>query len=204
MGGSDNALLTVVIGSWKDFIADYKKNKEMEDAVKQQEQQIQEFLAKKKEEAKGVLDRMNSATDSGLVEHVISTWVQMFKDDKEAAKMDELMNGGNDRFAALNGRQKDNAKGVMSRVNEQMELNCMLRHFSAWALDAKLERVMRHYNRKMESKKDQLQSVQRLFSSFANQLDQGLKAGAGDSARGDDSGKRQDGSVSLPSIHKKS
>merc|ERR1719160_2384293 len=105
--GSDNALLTVVIGSWKDFIADYKKNKEMEDAVKQQEQQIQEFLAKKKEEAKGVLDRMNSATDSGLVEHVISTWVQMFKDDKEAKKMEELMSGGDDRFAALNGRQKD-------------------------------------------------------------------------------------------------
>merc|ERR1712224_682602 len=202
MGGSDNALLTVVIGSWKDFIADYKKNKDMEDAVKQQEQQIQEFLAKKKEEAKGVLDRMNAATDSGLVEHCISTWVQNYKDEKEAQKLEQLMNGADDRFASLNGRQKDNAKGVMSRVNEQLQLNCMLRHFCAWALDAKLERVMRHYNKKMEGKKDQLQSVQRLFSSFANQLDQGLKASAGDSARGDDSGQRRaDGSVSLPNIH---
>merc|ERR1712185_239896 len=111
---------------------------------KAQEQQIQEFLLKKKEEAKGVLDKMNSATDSGLVEHVISTWCQMFKDDKEAKRMEELMSGGDDRFAALNGRQKDNAKGVMSRVNEMQELNCLLRHFCAWALDAKLERVMRH------------------------------------------------------------
>merc|ERR1712224_600700 len=187
MGGSDNALLTVVIGSWKDFIADYKKNKEMEDAVKQQEQQIQEFLAKKKEEAKGVLDRMNSATDSGLVEHVISTWVQAYKDEKEAQKMEELMNGGEGRFAALNGRQKDNAKGVMSRVNEQVDLNIMLRHFCAWSLDAKLERVMRHYNNKMESKKHQLQNVQGLFKSFASQLDQGL--------RQDDSGRREKGTV---------
>merc|ERR550514_186127 len=118
---------------------------------------------------------MNSATDSGLVEHCISTWVQMFKDEKEAQKMDEMMNGNSDRFASLNGRQKDNAKGVMGRVNEQVDLNVMLRHFCAWALDAKLERIMRHYNGKMESKKNQLQSVQHMFRSFASQLDQGLR-----------------------------
>merc|ERR1711966_451852 len=40
--GSDSALLTVVVSSWKQFIEDYKKNKETEDAVKAQEQQIAE------------------------------------------------------------------------------------------------------------------------------------------------------------------
>merc|ERR1719359_379690 len=39
--GSDGALLTVVMGAWKQFLEDYKKNKDMEDAVKKQEQQIQ-------------------------------------------------------------------------------------------------------------------------------------------------------------------
>merc|ERR1712139_404964 len=106
----------MVIGSWKDYIAEYKKNKEMEDAVKKQEQEIQEFLKKKKEEAKGVLDKMNAATDSGLVEHVVSTWCQNWKDEQEAKKMEALMSGGDDRFASLNGRQKENAKGVMGRV----------------------------------------------------------------------------------------
>merc|ERR1712224_352854 len=203
MGGSDNALLTVVIGSWKDFIADYKKNKDMEDAVKQQEQQIQEFLLKKKEEAKGVLDKMNAATDSGLVEHCVSTWVQNYKDEKEAQKLEQLMNGADDRFASLNGRQKDNAKGVMSRVNEQMELNCMLKCFSNWATDTKLERIMRHYNSKMDSKKQQLQSVQHLFKNFAQQLDQGLK-NEGDSARNSGSRRsKDDGGVQLPDIQKK-
>merc|ERR1719161_3205981 len=32
--GSDSALLTLVIGSWVQFVEDYKKNKDMEDAVK--------------------------------------------------------------------------------------------------------------------------------------------------------------------------
>merc|ERR1719449_514234 len=100
------------------------------------------------------------------------------------------MSGNADRFGALNGRQKDTAKGVQGRINEQMDLNLMLRHFCAWALDAKLERIMRFYNHKMESKKNQLSSVQHMFRSFASQLDQGLRQ---DSPR--NSGrKRQDGS----------
>merc|ERR1712182_95122 len=145
------------------------------------------------------LDKMNASTDSGLLEHVISTWGQHYKDEKEAKKLGEMMAANEARFAGLTGRQKDNAKGVMGRVNEQMDLNAMLKHFSAWATDTKLERIMRHYNSKMESKKHQLQSVQHLFKSFANQLDQGLKAE--DSARDSSSRRRnEDGSVSLPEI----
>merc|ERR1719473_574419 len=109
---------------------------------------------------------MNSSTDSGLIEHVMSTWAQKFKEDMEARKMERIMAENEARFGALNGRQKDNAKGVMSRVNEQMDLNMMLKHFLAWACDTKLERIMRHYNAKMESKKHQLQSVQHLFKNF--------------------------------------
>merc|ERR1719230_1345015 len=104
-------------------------NKDMEDAVKEQELKMQEYLKKKKENAAGVLDKMNSATDSGLVEHVVSTWCQMYSDNKKAAKLERVMIEQQEKFAALNGRQKDNAKGVMSRVNEMMALNLMLRHF---------------------------------------------------------------------------
>jgi len=201
--GSDSALLNLVVGAWKEYIADYHKNKEEEDMIKAQEKAMAEFLAKKKDEAKGVLDRMNASTDSGLVEHVISEWVQMWRDEQDSLKMERLMAENEAKFAALAGRQKDNAKGVQQRVNEEMALNLMLKHFSSWATDTKMERIMRHYNGKMESKKAQLQSVQHLFKNFANQLDQGLKADA-DSAR--DSGsrrRREDGSVTLPDIQKK-
>jgi hypothetical protein len=198
-GGSDNALLTVVLGSWKQYLEDYKKNKDMEDAVKAQEQAMAEYMKKKKDEAKNVLDKMNSATDSGLCEHVMSTWAQNFRDDAEARKMEEMMAANEAKFGALNGRQKDNAKGVMGRVNEQMDLNAMLKHFSAWATDTKLERIMRHYNSKMDNKKQQLQSVQHLFKNFATQLDQGLK-GEGDSARDSSSRRKAKDDGHLPDI----
>merc|ERR1719262_1657676 len=79
--GSDSALLTVVLGSWVQWLADYKKNKEQEDAIKAQEKAMEEYMKKKKDDAKAVLDKMNTATDSGLVEHVVSTWAQSFKDN---------------------------------------------------------------------------------------------------------------------------
>jgi len=202
--GSDNALLTVVIGSWVKYVEEYKKNKDMEDAVKAQEKAMEEYMKKKKDEAKSVLDRMNSATDSGLCEHVMSTWCQHFKDERESKKMEAIMAEREAKFGALNGRQKDNAKGVMGRVNEQMNLNAMLVHFARWSADTKLERIMRHYSTKMESKKEQLQSVQHLFKNFAQQLDQGLK-GETDSGR-DQQGsrrRREDGGVTLPEIQKK-
>jgi len=201
--GSDTAILQLTLTGWIQYLADYKKNKEEEDAVKAQEKAMADFLAKKKDEAKGVLDRMNASTDSGLVEHVISSWVQNWRDEEDARKMESIMAENEARFASLAGRQKDNAKGVQQRVNEQMDLNLMLKHFSSWATDTKLERIMRHYNSKMESKKSQLQSVQHLFKNFANQLDQGLKADA-DSARDSSSRRRrEDGSVTLPDIQKK-
>merc|ERR1719387_2336652 len=103
-GGSDNALLTVILGAWVQFSADYKKNKEEEDEIERREHQFAEFMKQ---------------------------------------KMEELMAENEARFGALNGRQKDNAMGVQKRVNEQMDLNLMLKHFSAWATDTKLERIMR-------------------------------------------------------------
>lgn len=198
--GSDNALLSVVVASWVQWLADYKKNKDEEDAIKKQEAQMQEYLKQKKDGAKAVLDKMNAATDSGLVEHVISTWAQHFADMKESAKMEAIMAEHEAKFASLNGRQKDNAKGVMSRVNEEQQLNVMLRHFSMWAMDTKMERVMKYYNSKMEGKKHQLQSVQSLFKNFAQQLDQGLKADA-DSARDSRRKSRDDAGVVLPDIN---
>merc|ERR1711998_610272 len=60
--GSDNALLTVVLGAWKQFLEDYKKNKDQEDAIKAQEKAMEDFMKQKKDGAKQVLDKMNAST----------------------------------------------------------------------------------------------------------------------------------------------
>merc|ERR1719236_279147 len=88
LASGDNMLMDVCIEAWKGWLADYKKNKESEDAVKAAEAKVAAFMKSKKDGAASVIDRMNAATDSGLVEHVISTWIQAYKDDKKAQEME--------------------------------------------------------------------------------------------------------------------
>merc|ERR1719321_1366824 len=42
--GSDNAILQLTLSAWKQFIEDYKKNKDQEDAIKAQEKAMEEFI----------------------------------------------------------------------------------------------------------------------------------------------------------------
>merc|ERR1719395_314238 len=111
LAAGDNMLMDCCLEAWKSWLADYKKNKDEEDAIKAAEQKMNEFMKGKNEGAKGIIDRMNSATDSGLCEHVMSTWAQYWKDNQEARKMEILMAENEAKFASLCGRQKDNAKG---------------------------------------------------------------------------------------------
>merc|ERR1711985_221353 len=89
LASGDNMLMDVCIEAWKGWLVEYKKNKESEDAIKAAEAKVAEFMKAKSEGAKGVIDRMNASTDSGLVEHVISTWAQAYKDKKKAEEMEE-------------------------------------------------------------------------------------------------------------------
>merc|ERR1719443_1991721 len=101
LAASDNMLLDTCVEAWKSWLADYKKNKDEEDAIKAAEQKMNEFMKGKNEGAKGIIDRMNSATDSGLCEHVMSTWAQYFKEDKKAQEMQALLDAQNEKFASF-------------------------------------------------------------------------------------------------------
>merc|ERR1719387_1399248 len=103
--GSDANLVNLCWQAWLTFLQDYKKDKEMEDKVKAAEKQVQDFLKKKSDEAKGVLDRMSGASDSGLLSNVVKAWVGLIKEEKEAREMEEMMAGGNSKFSSLNQRR---------------------------------------------------------------------------------------------------
>merc|ERR1719482_1409617 len=82
--GGDQGLMSMCLSAWVQFIAEYNKNREFEDAVKAEEKKIAEFMQKHKENSKGVLDRMSQATDQGLVQQCFSSWVDVFQEQKKA------------------------------------------------------------------------------------------------------------------------
>merc|ERR1712100_403207 len=129
----DNMLMDVCLEAWKSWLVEYKKNKESEDAVKAQEAKVAEFMKNKSDGAKSVIDKMNSATDSGLVEHVISTWVQYRKEKKKAEEMEALIMGANGKFASFGERNKGSAMSAGEKATAVKEYGLMLHSILLWS-----------------------------------------------------------------------
>lgn len=199
---NDENLIAMVFQGFVKYREIYLQDKEMEDAVKLAEAKVKEHMEKKKEEAKGVLDRMAGASDTGLLSQCITNWAQFVKDEKKDREMENLLHEQTSKFKALADRQKGSATGMQNNVNEQMKQNLVLKSFAGWQLEVKVARIDKYYTSKIEGKRKQLQSVQSLFKSFAAQLEQGLNAVEGDSSgRTAKSNKRSSKDpVSLPPI----
>jgi hypothetical protein len=193
------------------WLVEYKKDKETEDAVKAAEAKVAAFMKQKSEGAKGIIDKMNSSTNSGLVEHVMSTWAAFFKDLKKAAEMEALINGNAAKFASFSARNKQGAMSAGEKAQAIKEYGLINHAMLLWAEVTKVERMLRYYQTRVEGKKQQLQGLQGMFKNFATQLESGLKEGTPrdfgavkDKKSGSKSGlSKSDQTVSLPDINKK-
>merc|ERR1711904_647720 len=136
----DNMLMDVCMEAWKTWLVEYKKNKDQEDAVKAAEQKVADFMASKSEGAKGIIDKMNAATESGLVEHVISTWCQYYKDMKKAEEMEALLNGANSKFGAFSERNKRGAMSAGQKATAVKEYGLLNHSMCLWSEFCKVER----------------------------------------------------------------
>merc|ERR1719460_3573796 len=96
--GNDLTLMDLCWQAWDSFLQEYKKNKEFEDAVKRSEQQLADFTKKKSEEAKGVLNRMSGASDSGLIMQCMQGWRDYYLDIVQSRQMEEAMLNGDGRM----------------------------------------------------------------------------------------------------------
>merc|ERR1719335_346686 len=128
----DNMLMDVCMEAWKSWLVEYKKNKDQEEAVKLAEQKVADFMKSKSEGAKGVIDRMNAATDSGLVEHVISTWVQYWRDKLKAEEMEAILNGANSKFGAFSERNKAGAMSAGQKATAVKEYGLLNHSICLW------------------------------------------------------------------------
>lgn len=208
LASGDNQLMDVCIECWKTWLVEYKKDKESEDAVKAAEAKVAAFMKGKSEGAKGIIDRMNSATDSGLVEHVVSTWVQYYKDLKKAEEMEALINGGAARFSSFSSRNKQGAMSAGQKATAVKDYGLINHSMLLWIEVTRVERMLRYYTTRVEGKKTQLQGLQTMFRNFASQLETGLKEGTPrdfGAVKDKKSGRlsKSENTVSLPNIHQK-
>lgn len=213
----DGMLVLNGFKAWQAFCEEYKKDKEIEDAVKASEGKWKDHMNKKKDEAKKVLDSMSAATNSGLVQNCFTVWMTDTVENKDRKKLENLMHEEDCRLKSFLGKQAGNAMGVQTRTIEQMQENLILKTFGDWMIITKVAKHEKHYAKKMEGKRAQLSKVQNLFKKFAQQLEDGLDGIDGDSSARTNTGRKKythlpnankmspgmtrgDGSVSLPDI----
>lgn len=206
--GNDDSLMTLVWQAWQQFITEYKKDKEMEDQVKAAEKAVQAFLKEKSEKARGVLDNMSSGSDSGLIAMILKYWVTYFAEQKKEKEMVDLFNAQQEKFASMNARQTGNARGVQNRINDQMNANMLIRIYSSWQIETKVNALKGFYSKKMTDKKRQLTEIstmtRTMFTRFASELESGQAGGghAGDDSSGRRSERKSRKSASVGGSHR--
>jgi len=208
---SGTGLRDMCFHEWINYHQDYLKNKELEDAVKAEEARIAEFMKSHSENAKGLLNNMHAATNTGLLHEVLTLWYEFYKEEKQINEYAEIMNAGNSKFGAFGDRNKKGAQSVMERAHEHNIIMLYLKVWGAWRLDTRSEQAVRKQQVRIEGKRKQLLGVQQMFRDFAKQLESNIQAGVDSSrdlAAGPPSGYRKrkgmqkgDGSVSLPDIN---
>jgi hypothetical protein len=175
--GTDLGVMTMAFSAWTQFIQEYNKNREFEDAVKREEAKIAEFMKKQNEGAKSVLTRIAGATEHGLMQQCLQGWIEVFQDVKKANELQEMLNSGSGRFKEFSMRNGKSAKNCMDRAAEATELGTYIVVFQYWKREAKVERMRRYARDKNTKKKNQLLGVKGLFKNFSNELEAGLKEG---------------------------
>lgn len=175
--GTDQGLVHFIFQAWLQFMEEYRKNRDFEDAVKAEEAKIAEFMKKQNEGAKSVLTRMSCASDTGLLDQCMKGWIEVFNEQKKANELEDMLNSASGRFNEFSSRNKSSAKGCMDRAAEAADMSQYIVIFCYWKREYKTERMRRYARDKNTKKKQQLIGVKGLFKNFANELEAGLKDG---------------------------
>jgi len=175
--GNENSTQTFFFQAWQKFCEDYNKNREYEDALKESEKKVAQFMSNQNDGAKSVLNRMNESNNTGLMFTCLKAWMDWLTEEKKMLEMKEIMENNASKMSSFTGKNKKSADSVMQRYAEAQDLAVQLAPFHYWKREAKIEGMRRSGQNKDGKRKEQLAGVKDLFKNFASDLDAGLKAG---------------------------
>merc|ERR1719181_2153083 len=173
-GSNDYGLKNMCFDAWAKDVAAERKNKDFNDAVRAQEKALKDHMAKKKDQARNVMGKMTGSTDEGLLFQYFTGWRDEYLSVKKGRELEEMIESQKSHYTALNARQKGAGYNTVSRCNQLEDETVILHVFMNWHLMMGVERVIKHFGNKMDEKKRQLDQVQKMFKSFATDLEKGI------------------------------
>jgi len=175
--GSDEGLLAMAFTGWTSYYANFKKDKEMNDAVRAAEMKVSEFMKKQNEGAKSVLTRMTAASETGLISTAFQGWAEAVVEAKNANEMEAVLHAKSSKLTAFSNRNKGSATNVSHRTAHLQDQSLLIYTYTFWKREALCERMRRYGKEKNDKKKQELVGVKGLFKNFATELESSLKEG---------------------------
>lgn len=174
---NDESLLKMYFGVFREYVAEYKKHKELEDAVKVQELKIQDFIARQKSSAQSVMSKLKQGTDAGLLQDAFKNWEELVREEKQRLAQEEALAARTSKMTIFNVRNKGSAIQECKRQQHALDQHLLLSIVCHWDRMAKTDRMIRWAKERNLKRKQQLIGVKGLFKNFADELETGLKAG---------------------------
>jgi len=175
--GSDEGLRATAFTGWVQYYENYKKDKEMNDAIRAAEMKVNNFMQKQKDGAKSVLQRMTSASETGLKSSVLLGWYEAVIEAKREEEMEAELHAKSSKLMAFSNRNKGSAKNASHRNATLQDQSMLLLSFLNWVRIHKCERMIHFGKEKTNKRKQELVNVKGLFKKFANDLETNLKDG---------------------------
>jgi len=175
--GTEDGLRAMAFQGWAQYFANYKKDQEMNDAVRAAEIKVAEFMQKQKDNSKSVLTRMTAASETGLMGSMIQAWYEYVVEGKEGREMEAKLAAQSTKCSNMTQKGKLNAFNAAGRNQQLQDESIEIFTFTIWKREALCERIRRYGKEKNDKKKQELATVKGLFKNFSTELEGSLKEG---------------------------
>jgi hypothetical protein len=175
--GNDDDLIHMTFKAWMVFAEEYKKDLEMNNAIKAAEQKVKAFQDKNKEGSMSVMQRMTNANDSSLKQSVFQAWRDIVVETAAKDRMEAELAEKGGALKSFSTRNKSGAQSVHKRAAALLDVETFIFFFSFWKREVKVDLMRRYGEKKVRDQKDSLVKVKGAVKGFAMDLDSTLKQG---------------------------
>lgn len=175
---SERGLYFLCMKAWLSFSEEYKREKDVEERVKNAEKKMQDIIRNKAGSTLSVLRTFGRVSATGLKQGMFMAWVHYVGEERAVAEMEEQITRANLNFVTCAHRSRKLANSAMHRSQVALERMDVLKVMHAWRHETRMAGIMHNHHSHLNAKRQQLAGVQQMFKNFAVQLETNLKTGS--------------------------
>ncbi|CAK9067631.1 unnamed protein product [Durusdinium trenchii] len=204
------SLLAQAVEGWHGEVQESKKYSEMNKLILQAQRRIHDYLKDKNEASLKVLKMALGGCESNNITQAFACWKSHVLNTKQEAELEEIMKENKKLIQDYKEEHSQAATSAMNRAALFYDENLLLEVFENWRIDCAMEMTIARNEGRIDAKRQQLSSIRQMFRTFAQQMTTSISQSVEEkselrrpsSEQRSGLWKMENGSVSLPDIHK--